>query len=221
MNIQRFILPATIAAAFHAALFWALPREEFIRLIPVVLGPPPPPPEGDIPLPVPVDKNAPVEPLRPVKGGPGRPELPEDSFLRKTNGPTIPLAPRTRGPVDITKVNPPTFGPGETGAPWVGGPPVFRPDDLDRVPHAKVQLPPDYPHALKQAGAEGSVTVEFDVDRTGQVVSARVLHSTHGDFESPTLRAVLKWRFEPGRRNGRAVPFRMQVPVHFRLGETG
>jgi hypothetical protein len=28
---------------------------------------------------------------------------------------------------------------------------------------------------------------------------------------------VLKWRFEPGRRNGVTVPFRMVVPVEFAL----
>ena len=80
-----------------------------------------------------------------------------------------------------------------------------------------MQMAPDYPLAMKHGGIEGSVVVEFDVDRSGQVVGIRVLRSTHREFEEPTLRAVLKWRFEPGRRNGKAVPFRMQVPVDFHL----
>jgi protein TonB len=38
-------------------------------------------------------------------------------------------------------------------------------------------------------------------------------------FEEPTLRAVAKWQFEPGRRDGRIVKFRMTVPVLFNLNE--
>ena len=33
------------------------------------------------------------------------------------------------------------------------------------------------------------------------------------------LRAVAKWRFEPGRRHGQIVRFRMVVPIHFSLNE--
>jgi protein TonB len=43
-----------------------------------------------------------------------------------------------------------------------------------------------------------------------------VRSSSHA-FEEPTLRAIAKWRFEPGRRGGQIVRFRMQVPVVFKL----
>lgn len=95
---------------------------------------------------------------------------------------------------------------------------MFSPDQLDRRPRAKLQVAPDYPVSLRQGGMEGTVMVEFDVDATGRVVSVRVLRSTEHGFEDATVRAVLKWRFEPGRRDGRAVPFRMSVPVDYRLG---
>ena len=36
-------------------------------------------------------------------------------------------------------------------------------------------------------------------------------------FDSATIRSVLKWRFEPGKRNGKIVRFRMAVPVVFKL----
>lgn len=62
--------------------------------------------------------------------------------------------------------------------------------------------------------------VEFNVDTKGRVVSARVRQSTDRAFEDLTLRAVLNWSFEPGRKHGRAVPFRMEIPVNFKLGET-
>jgi protein TonB len=220
MNIHRFILPATVAATLHVALFWALPHEEYIRLIPIELGPtvppPPPPPEDPITL-LPTEKTASDEPFRRISGGPTPPELPEEIVTRKTDGPTIPIEPRIRGPIEITTEIPVISGPGEVGTPGGPGLPVFPSGELDRVPNAKIQIAPEYPFAMKSGGIDGSVVVEFDVDRTGSVVAARVLKSTHGEFEASTLRAVRKWRFEPGRKNGRTVPFRMVVPVNFHL----
>ena len=78
-----------------------------------------------------------------------------------------------------------------------------------------MQIPPDYPYAMKQSGASGSVVVEFDVDTTGRVIRAEAISYTDREFAEPAMRAVRKWRFEPGRRNGKAVPFRMAVPIEF------
>jgi len=61
------------------------------------------------------------------------------------------------------------------------------------------------------------VTVEFAVDTEGRVVRAEAVRYTHREFAEPAVRAVLKWRFEPGRRHGRVVPFRMAVPMEFGL----
>jgi protein TonB len=57
--------------------------------------------------------------------------------------------------------------------------------------------------------------VEFVVDEAGHVLDPHVLRSSNPLFEAPTLRAVAKWRFEPGRKDGRVVRFRMAVPVEF------
>jgi protein TonB len=61
--------------------------------------------------------------------------------------------------------------------------------------------------------------VEFVVDESGNVLNPRVVSSSDRAFEENTLRAVAKWKFEPGRRDGRTVRFRMSVPVVFKLGE--
>ena len=50
-------------------------------------------------------------------------------------------------------------------------------------------------------------------------IDPRVVKSSDRMFEEPTLRAVAKWQFEPGRRAGRIVRFRMAVPVVFNLNE--
>jgi protein TonB len=37
-------------------------------------------------------------------------------------------------------------------------------------------------------------------------------------FEAPSLAAVKQWKFEPGKRNGKPVRFRMRVPITFPEG---
>jgi outer membrane biosynthesis protein TonB len=36
-------------------------------------------------------------------------------------------------------------------------------------------------------------------------------------FADAALRAVARWKFEPGLKNGRHVRFRMSVPIMFRI----
>jgi TonB family protein len=87
--------------------------------------------------------------------------------------------------------------------------------DLDRVPRATAQISPDYPSAMRQIGESGSVTVEFVVDTSGRVIRAEAIRFSRREFVEPAVRAVLKWHFEPGMRNGQRVPFRMAVPIEF------
>ena len=92
-------------------------------------------------------------------------------------------------------------------------------DVLDNAPRTRFQASPLYPFQGKKEGMSGEVFVDFTVDEQGRVVEPRIVKSSHPIFEEPTLRAVAKWQFEPGRRNGRIVKFRMTVPVVFSLNE--
>jgi len=105
-------------------------------------------------------------------------------------------------------------GIGEIG---VSGPDIFSIGKLDRAPRATVQLPPEYPYAMKHSGTNGSVLVEFDVNAEGRVVRAEAIRYSDREFAEPAVRAVKKWQFEPGRRHGKVVPFRMAVPIEFGL----
>jgi protein TonB len=101
-----------------------------------------------------------------------------------------------------------------------GRTPVLDMRFLDHTPGVRHRVAPVYPHSLKNAGVEGAVTVVFVVDEKGYVSDVRVLDASHREFEEPTLRAVGKWRFEPGRKNGAPVRFRMQVPIVFSLNDS-
>jgi protein TonB len=61
--------------------------------------------------------------------------------------------------------------------------------------------------------------VEFLVDESGRVNHPHVVSSSDRVFEEAAVRAVAKWQFEPGRRDGKIVRFRMTVPIVFRLSE--
>ena len=220
MNLQRYKWPVVVAAGLHGALFVSF--QDTTRAIR-----PPDRPGVLIPWPLPDPVTAPPSEdtkeehheVSPMPRGTPRPEIPDDMRPAKDPKFPLPLDPSSpNAPREITKIGPigmpDGIGPGEWNR---TRPPIATAAMLDRVPNAKVQIAPDYPAAMRHDGIEGSVTVEFEVSATGSVVSARVVRSTHREFEPPALRAVWKWRFAPGRRFGRAVPFRMTIPIEFSI----
>jgi protein TonB len=90
---------------------------------------------------------------------------------------------------------------------------------LDHAPETTLQVSPEYPYALKHSGIAGEVTVEFVVDLNGRVRDVRVVKASHPEFVDPAVRAVSRWRFQPGRRQNVPIAFRMAVPILFHLGE--
>lgn len=220
----RFIIPAMVATAFHALVFVGFNDRS---------TPERTPPEPDSPklrpmpkelievaidevVPAPADKES--KPQRLGSEDAYRPQLPPETPERKVEWP-VPLEPIYPGPVTITdKIPTGIFGApdGEEAAEWTDRP-VISFQHLDDPPRTRAQAAPVYPSEARTAGLEGEVMVEFVVDESGRVMHARVTNSTHAMFEGPTLRAVQNWRFEPGKKLGRAVRFRMVVPVVFSL----
>jgi protein TonB len=225
MNLKHYTTPAIVAAAAHAALFLLAPdvpaTTKPAGLVPVVISHPPRP--DDPPLPPELDPDAEKE----DRGGPHTaclPMAPEPPAVVKSEFemPTPPVVPRDDSRNnDIFRIDPKYHQPGGIGN-GPGGPGTLGPlsaMDLDREPRYRARPAPDYPFAARQAGQEGEVLVDFLVDEQGRVGSARVVRSSDRIFEEPALRAVRNWRFEPGRRDGRVVAFRMTVPLVFRLSD--
>lgn len=215
---RHFAIPLLVAAAIHGGLFFGFSRgeaparpaakpyielQEFPRLPPdepeVILAPDEPRPRGD------------PRAFRPAA---------EDTLRRLELGdfaaPVTPRPPLVDRVVDRI--------PGDFGLP--GGVPsrsgrmgILTAGALDNPPRTRVQTPIAYPYEAKRSGQGGSVTVEFTVDENGRVLDPRVVDSSDRLFEAAALQGVLKWRFEPGRREGRIVRFRMAVPIHFSLNE--
>ncbi len=94
---------------------------------------------------------------------------------------------------------------------------IFSIADLDQKPRVIYQPGPVLTREIRQK-APGTVHILFLVDERGSVVEPRVQQYTDPVFEKPALGAVKQWKFEPGKRAGKAVRFRMRVPITFPKG---
>ncbi len=93
---------------------------------------------------------------------------------------------------------------------------------LDVPPKVIKQTKPVYPWAMRANGMRGEVFISFVVDIEGGVRQVGVLRSNNPYFDEAAIEAVRQWRFEPGKKNGRVVNARMQVPIIFSIiGESG
>jgi protein TonB len=94
---------------------------------------------------------------------------------------------------------------------------IFSMADLDQKPRVIHQPGPTLDGAARKK-TPGTVYILFIVDQRGRVENPVIQQATDPVFEKPALAAVKQWKFEPGKRNGEAVRFRMRVPVTFPKG---
>ena len=219
---RHFGLPLAFAAALHGALFFGFtktprpaPAAELpTKLMTFILPPPPDEP------PIPPEETTSTSSQKQLPDPPALDRQVEPPVVDVPSVFTISPPPidtvDTSALREIVKV-PVAVRNGDGTSPW--GLSVIPSDLLDNSPRARLQSAPLFPFEAKREGLSGEVIVEFLVDEGGRVLEPRVVSSTHRIFEDASLRAVTKWVFEPGRRNGRVVRFRMAVPVVFRLGE--
>lgn len=218
---SRFTVPVLVATALHALVLLGShrpprPPEEkpavgktFVQTFVFPKEEPEEPVALAEPEPAAQPKGVP-EALRPSAEEPPANPLPADFRIE-------PL--RVPPGADVAKIVPGRPGDPQGMDGLRTGQPVLDYRLLDNLPRARAQSPPVYPHEARQSGLTGEVLVEFTVDQDGRVMNPRIVRSSHASFEAATLAAVAKWRFEPGRKNGRAVRFRMMAPVVFGLAD--
>ncbi|ATC62715.1 energy transducer TonB [Nibricoccus aquaticus] len=97
---------------------------------------------------------------------------------------------------------------------------IFSLKDLDQQPQIRgVQARPNYPFEMRRAGLNGEVVLRYVVDTNGDVRDVEVVRSSQREFESAAQQAVLKWKYKAGRKGGKAVAVRMQIPIVFNLND--
>lgn len=85
---------------------------------------------------------------------------------------------------------------------------------------AGVQSKVEYPAVAKRAGIEGRVTVQFVVDKNGDVKNPKIIRGIGGGCDEEALRVVSQAKFKPGIQRGRNVEVQMSLPILFRLNDS-
>jgi len=137
--------------------------------------------------------------------------VPVTAFTQPLTPPPPPNMTASKGAINIPVLKP--------GANFGKGMELFDVSQLDQRPVLRVPVQPSYPYEMSRAGINGNVTVEFIISSNGDVTQAQVIKSSHREFEVPAVQAVLKWKFKPGRRGGRAVNVRASQLIEFNLDD--
>ncbi|MFN7591671.1 MAG: energy transducer TonB [Planctomycetota bacterium] len=92
---------------------------------------------------------------------------------------------------------------------------LFSLADLDQKPRVLFQQQPTLNAQLRKK-MPATVNVVFVVDESGRVDDPKVQTSSDPAFEAVALAAIKQWKFEPGKRAGKPVRFRMRQPMTFK-----
>jgi len=217
---KDLIIGVAVSIFLHAAILYAdklipkptVTKSAEVEEVPVIrMELPPLPPEEPDEIEE-LQEEAPANELAPPSLIDMPTVVPVNAFVQQIQPPPPPGLEVARGAVNIPVTRPgANFGKGMRD--------LFDISNLDQVPQPRVQVQPNYPFEMRRAGISGEVLVAFIVGTTGDVVDAYAVRSTQREFEAPAVQAVMKWKFRPGRKGGRAVNTRMQVPIVFNLSD--
>ena len=113
----------------------------------------------------------------------------------------------------IGKGKGPNYGNSDRGIP--GG--VFRIGQGVSAPRLISQIEPEYSEEARKAKYQGAVMLEVVVDENGHPRDIRITHPLGLGLDEKAIEAVKKWRFLPGRKDGKAVSVLAVIEVNFRL----
>lgn len=75
----------------------------------------------------------------------------------------------------------------------------------------------EYPSFAKRANIEGTVFLQFVVDKQGNVKNIQVLRSPHEALAKAAIEAMKQMEFTPGQQRKEPVEVRMSQPIRFQL----
>jgi periplasmic protein TonB len=87
------------------------------------------------------------------------------------------------------------------------------------MPQVIRDVKPDYTAAAKKARIQGNVKMEAVVREDGSVGEVKVtksLDTQHG-LDEEAVKAMKKWEFKPGTKDGKPVPVAVEVEMTFTL----
>jgi protein TonB len=206
---RRSAFTTAMALLLTAAFFLVLPiiqaitadkdTDTLLRSVDTVALPPPPPPPPEV-----EEEKPPEPPEKPQEIEPEAQPLDLSQLELALN----PGMGGGFGAADFAIKIDQGSGGGDSG----GG--LFSVADLDQQPRVIYPHNPQMTPAIRRK-APGTVYVVFIVDENGRVQSPAVQQSPDPVFDKAAIEAIKKWKFEPGKRSGKPVRFRMRQPITF------
>jgi TonB family protein len=87
--------------------------------------------------------------------------------------------------------------------------------DFDVPPKVLSGMRPGYPLAEAEKREKGFVVIICTIGIDGQARDFAVETMTNPAFAYEAVQAIAKWRWAPAVKNGRPVPQKVRVPMHF------
>jgi periplasmic protein TonB len=78
------------------------------------------------------------------------------------------------------------------------------------------KVAPKYPEVAKQAGVQGQVVLQAEIDKNGDIRTLTFV-SGHPCLVPAAIEAVKKWKYKPYTLKGRPVAVETQIIVNFTL----
>lgn len=95
--------------------------------------------------------------------------------------------------------------------------PQERPSKDVSAPQVVREYKPNYPDSAKAKGIRGSVELEVVVKKDGTVGEVKVKKSLDAELDEEAVKAMKKWEFKPGTKEGKAVDVLVDVEMTFNL----
>ena len=100
-------------------------------------------------------------------------------------------------------------------------PPAPAAETRPSIPAYAHNPAPEYPQSARWDGEEGTVLLRVLVSVSGLPEQITVAHSSgYASLDRAAEKAIQRWRFTPGTRDGKPVAMQVEVPIRFRLTDT-
>ncbi len=84
-------------------------------------------------------------------------------------------------------------------------------------PASSYKVEPEYSEEARKAKFQGTVLLFVVVDEKGNPRDIKILRPLGLGLDQKAVEAVEKWKFSPGKKDGKPVPVQAQIEVNFRL----
>jgi TonB family protein len=115
------------------------------------------------------------------------------------------------------RVAPVITTPQTTGNGTVTATGIYRPGGGVTNPIPTYKPEPQYSEEATKAKWQGAVLVSVVIDETGKPINIKIIRPLGLGLDEKAIEAVSQWKFQPGMKDGVAVPVQAQIEVSFRL----